>query len=67
MDGGAALISVPIWVYAGYYFAHDLDELVEWVHHSEIFVANGGSCACSCFVSLLCCCKKKTLGTLNNG
>jgi membrane protein DedA with SNARE-associated domain len=39
MDGGAALISVPIWVYAGYYFAHDLDELVEWIHHSEVFVA----------------------------
>ncbi len=39
MDGGAALISVPIWVYAGYYFAHDLDDLVEWIHHSEVFVA----------------------------
>jgi membrane protein DedA with SNARE-associated domain len=39
MDGSAALISVPIWVYAGYYFAHDLDELVEWIHHSEVFVA----------------------------
>lgn len=38
MDGGAALISVPIWVYAGYYFAHDLDDLLEWVHQSETFI-----------------------------
>lgn len=38
MDGTAALISVPIWVYAGYYFAHDLDDLVEWVKHSETVV-----------------------------
>jgi membrane protein DedA with SNARE-associated domain len=39
MDGSAALISVPIWVYAGYYFSHDLDELVEWIHQSEAFIA----------------------------
>lgn len=38
MDGTAALISVPVWVYAGYYFAHDLDDLVEWVKHSEAVV-----------------------------
>lgn len=38
MDGTAALISVPIWVYAGYYFAHDLDDLVEWIKHSETVV-----------------------------
>jgi membrane protein DedA with SNARE-associated domain len=38
MDGGAALISVPIWVYAGYYFAHDLDDLINWVRQSEAFV-----------------------------
>ncbi len=38
MDGSAALISVPLWVYSGYYFAHDLDELIEWVKHSETFI-----------------------------
>ena len=41
MDGGAALISVPLWVYAGYYFAHDLDSLISWVHHSETFIVCG--------------------------
>lgn len=38
MDGLAAIISVPVWVYAGYYFAYDLDDLIAWVKHSEIFV-----------------------------
>jgi membrane protein DedA with SNARE-associated domain len=38
MDGSAALISVPVWVYAGYYFAHDLPDLIEWIKHSETFV-----------------------------
>lgn len=41
MDGTAALISVPVWVYAGYYFAHDLDDLLEWVKHSESVVVGG--------------------------
>lgn len=45
MDGTAALISVPIWVYAGYYFAHDLDDLVEWVKHSEAIVIASASIA----------------------
>ncbi len=45
MDGGAALISVPVWVYAGYYFAHDLDDLIDWVRQSETFVI-------SCLVSI---------------
>lgn len=38
MDGSAATISVPIWVYAGYYFAHDLDSLLSWLRHSETLV-----------------------------
>ena len=38
MDGSAALISVPIWVYAGYYFAYDLDLLVHWVKKSEVLI-----------------------------
>lgn len=32
MDGFAALISVPIWVYLGYFFADNLDLLMEYVH-----------------------------------
>ena len=31
MDGMAALISVPIWVYLGYFFADNLDLLMEYV------------------------------------
>lgn len=37
-DGIAALISVPIWVYAGYYFAHDMGKLVAWIKSSEKIV-----------------------------
>jgi len=32
MDGFAAIISVPIWVYLGYFFADNLDLLMEYVH-----------------------------------
>lgn len=31
MDGIAALISVPVWVYLGYFFADNLDLLMEYV------------------------------------
>lgn len=31
MDGLAALISVPVWVYLGYFFADNLDLLMEYV------------------------------------
>lgn len=31
MDGVAALISVPVWVYLGYFFADNLDLLMEYV------------------------------------
>lgn len=41
MDGTAALISVPIWVYAGYYLANDLDHLLEVVKHSEVAIISG--------------------------
>lgn len=37
-DGTAALISVPIWVYLGYFFALNLDELMDWVRKSQITV-----------------------------
>lgn len=31
MDGIAALISVPVWVYLGYFFADNLDQLMKYV------------------------------------
>lgn len=31
-DGGAALISVPLWIYLGYLFGANLGELERWVH-----------------------------------
>jgi membrane protein DedA with SNARE-associated domain len=40
MDGVAALISVPIWVYLGYLFAYDLDKVIYWVKHSELLVVS---------------------------
>ena len=42
MDGFAALISVPIWIYLGYYFADQMPALVKHVqqgqHGVKIFV-----------------------------
>ncbi|TGL67148.1 DedA family protein [Leptospira levettii] len=37
-DGFAALISVPIWVYLGYYFAHNFDELMSWVRGGQTII-----------------------------
>lgn len=31
MDGIAALISVPVWIYLGYFFADNLDQLMKYV------------------------------------
>lgn len=43
MDGFAALISVPVWVYLGYFFADNLDLLMEYVKdvQSMIYLALG--------------------------
>ena len=43
MDGLAALISVPVWVYLGFFFADNLDILMEYVHDLQkgIFAALG--------------------------
>ncbi|MFN7095222.1 MAG: DedA family protein [Burkholderiales bacterium] len=41
MDGSAALISVPIWVYLGYFFANDLDQVLHWVKQSEVLIISG--------------------------
>lgn len=35
MDGMAALLSVPLLVYIGYFFANDLDQVIPWVKQSE--------------------------------
>ncbi|MCR5084157.1 MAG: DedA family protein [Succinivibrionaceae bacterium] len=35
MDGMAALISVPVWIYLGYFFADNLDVLWEHVHNVQ--------------------------------
>lgn len=35
-DFTAALISVPVWVYLGYFGAHNFDELLDWVKQSQI-------------------------------
>jgi membrane protein DedA with SNARE-associated domain len=41
LDGSAALISVPVWVYAGYFFAHDLNHLLELAKKSQIILLSG--------------------------
>jgi membrane protein DedA with SNARE-associated domain len=38
MDGLAALISVPSLVYLGYFFANDLDHVLNYVKHSEVLI-----------------------------
>lgn len=39
LDGLAALISVPIWVYLGYYGAQNHDWLLVWIKRSKIGIA----------------------------
>jgi membrane protein DedA with SNARE-associated domain len=38
MDGSAALISVPVWVYMGYLFAYDIDYVIYVVKKSEVLI-----------------------------
>ncbi|MES2491136.1 MAG: DedA family protein [Pseudomonadota bacterium] len=35
LDGSAALLSVPFWVYLGYYGANNHDKLLAWVHRGQ--------------------------------
>ena len=35
MDGLAALISVPVWVYLGFFGASNRDWLMTWVHRGQ--------------------------------
>lgn len=36
VDGLAAMISVPFWVYLGFFMAHNFGELWEYVHRSQL-------------------------------
>lgn len=38
LDGFAALISVPIWVYLGYYGAQNHDWLLKWLERGKVIV-----------------------------
>ena len=38
MDGLAAIISVPVWVYLGYYFADSLPDLLRYVQDGQNIV-----------------------------
>lgn len=38
MDGAAALISVPVLVYLGYFFAGDIEGILDYVKHSETLI-----------------------------
>jgi len=37
-DGFAALISVPIWIYLGYFGAHNFDQLMGWVRNGQTII-----------------------------
>ncbi|TGN16913.1 DedA family protein [Leptospira idonii] len=37
-DGFAALISVPIWVYLGFFGAHNFDQLMGWVKNGQTVI-----------------------------
>jgi membrane protein DedA with SNARE-associated domain len=36
IDGFAALISVPAWLYVGFHFAHNREQLLQWVSDSHL-------------------------------
>lgn len=38
LDGSAALISVPVWVYLGYFFAYDIDEVIDKIRRFEFLI-----------------------------
>ena len=38
MDGFAAIISVPFWVYLGYFFASNFDELLSHIHKGQMVI-----------------------------
>lgn len=50
MDGVAALISVPVWVYLGYFFAYDIDDVIHWIRKGEAFILSGVACIVIFFI-----------------
>jgi membrane protein DedA with SNARE-associated domain len=38
MDGFAALISVPVWIWLGHYFARERETLLMWISNGQRFV-----------------------------
>ncbi|MEZ4873474.1 MAG: DedA family protein [Bdellovibrionales bacterium] len=38
LDGFAALISVPLWVVGGWYFAKNLDEALAFAKHAQVYI-----------------------------
>lgn len=51
IDGFAALISVPVWVYAGFLGADNIDALMEFVHRGQTAIFVGVAILISAFVS----------------
>jgi membrane protein DedA with SNARE-associated domain len=41
LDGFAALLSVPLWVYFGYWFGSNLEEAIKKVEHVQKYVLSG--------------------------
>ena len=37
-DGGAALVSVPIWVFVGYAFGENIPQILEWVDRVKVWL-----------------------------
>lgn len=37
-DSLAAVISVPVWIYLGYFGAHNFDMLMGWVHQGQVTI-----------------------------
>ena len=37
-DGGAALVSVPIWVFIGYAFGENIPQILEWVDRVKVWL-----------------------------
>ena len=60
MDGSAALISVPIWVYLGYFCAYDIDDVIKYVRKGETFILTGIGLAVVAFLIIKFLKKKKS-------
>lgn len=61
MDGAAALISVPVWVYLGYFFAYDIDDVIKYVRKGEVFILVGVGIAIIAFLVMKFLKRKKKL------